>query len=252
MLRPPRNLNASGLACFWSIQHLIETWRHVYLWTFTLPTLKPDYYISACRRRFFITLNDSVRNGTIPKYGGVRVVEVHPGGHGLHDHMPLSFNRRLHGNHCSLERRIREAAHDAGYGVIHRHPKPATPYAAIYLAQYLNEEGGTLHKHAKRWANFGAYRGCKVKDIIYESESIDILRRGYEDARKSGLAPWPAIQAARRVQADWLSSHATNQLYVKNPKYISSGKSGNGVELGSPQAAAIIQAHFRAERAAVG
>jgi len=213
----------------------------VYLWTLTLPELAPDYYIGACRQRLLRTLSNEHRDGRFPKWGGTRVVEVHPGGHGLHDHMPLSFCRGLVSNHCTVERKFRQMAHEAGYGRIHRHPEPATVWASIYLAGYLNsKEDGELDQGARRWANVGSYEGVKCKDIIYESETISVFRRAFQDGTKSGLDAWQAYNAGRRAVSDYRLSAAPGIRPSKNRvKCISMGDGSTFITKGDPRFAAI-------------
>jgi hypothetical protein len=100
--KPPRSLNRSGVACFDSIIKCIEEHPgECHLWTLTLKELRPDYYIAACRRRLFLAMQNDQRSScpVVPEFGGVRVVEIHPRGHGLHDHCAPSWSK-LSGQSC--------------------------------------------------------------------------------------------------------------------------------------------------------
>jgi len=169
-------LPRSALACWWSIMHLIRCNSPCYLWTFTLAgRTQPDEVMGTTHGRFVTLMavaakrqTEGPHGGTIPRnWGGVKVIEVHPGGHGLHAHwvargrMPWSYVQHL--------------AVRAGFGyIVHVDPKPATPATAFYLASYLTK--GDKLRGLRQWGNIGTYDGIGKRDIVQTSDRIERIK----------------------------------------------------------------------------
>jgi len=168
-------LPRSALACWWSLSHLIRTASPCYLWTFTTAEVVPDNFFGNMHRRLTCKIKDmanrktkSSDGGTIPKnWGGVRVFELHPGGHGIHAHwvvrgyMPWELMQR--------------AAIQAGLGrIVHVDPDPVSPRAAYYLAKYLTKQ--TKLSGVRQWANIGTWEGIGKRDVTIESPRIEKIK----------------------------------------------------------------------------
>jgi hypothetical protein len=139
--------------------------RRVYFWTFTFREVVSDEiaFKSWNHLRTLMQRKWSDQMG-VP---GVRVVEVHPGGHGLHFHLLIA--RRVDVNE------VRRLAIRAGFGRIH--VRKAKQGDAEYMAKYLAKGDDGLKRGTRRWGNFGTFKGTRVKDIVIESELCDNIRQ---------------------------------------------------------------------------
>src|SRR5439155_27132486 len=99
--------------------------QRLYLWTFTFRELLA---VKKTRKLWNHLLTLLLREW--PNLQGLRVFELHPGGHGLHVH--LITNQFIDVN------RARELATQAGWGRIHVRPMPSEHSG--YLAKYLSKE----------------------------------------------------------------------------------------------------------------
>ena len=79
----------------------------MYLWTLTVADLRADSYIAHCRQRLLLAMRGEERAGRMVPFAGVRVTEVHPSGHGLHDHWVMSFGCALEQN-TGMDKRFRK------------------------------------------------------------------------------------------------------------------------------------------------
>jgi len=161
----PYWLSRSGLACWWSCRKLFSQ-GPVYFWTFTTQECMPDFYYGNLRQKLLRCLFHSEREGRIPKnWGGVRCIEPHPNGHGLHDHWLLN---------CRLwVGEVRHLAKQAGWGRIH--VRRAFGWEANYLSKYVTKKA--CLSGLKRWSCIGHFDGLKVNDL--EIETGEIIRTKY-------------------------------------------------------------------------
>jgi len=185
----------SQVACWMSALKLIrEHSGDAWLWTFTFAEVLPNHYASNIHRRFTQRIADAQREGRWPNgWGALKVVEVHPGGHGLHFHW-LSYPRLDVNN-------VRPIARDAGFGRIHVHPDTATERAATYLAKYLTKGNGVTG--CKVWACLGTFEGVRVQDVEIQSHSVDVFRAAYREAIASGKSKAVAYNYARLQQREY-------------------------------------------------
>jgi len=141
----------SAAACWWSVVDLLKGKPFSYLWTFTVAEeVEPREFAKRHRRLLWLIARE-IRKGRFPSgWGGVRVFEYHPDGHGLHAHWVVDqrFDVNL----------LRPLAEAAGLGRVNVVRREASERAAGYLAKYVGKQNrslGGLH----RWACIGPSRG---------------------------------------------------------------------------------------------
>lgn len=183
-----RSCVALWMSCLQLIrQHPGDVW----LWTFTFAEVLPSHYAANVHRNFMTAIANAKRGSSWPKaWGGVKVPEFHPSGHGIHFHW-LAYPRMNVSN-------VRAIAESVGFGRIHVHPEPATERAANYISKYLIK-GGTL-SGLKSWGTLGDYEGVRVKDVLMESASINVYRTAYREAIAAGKPKGAAFLHAKKIQ----------------------------------------------------
>jgi len=156
-------LPRSALACYWSISHLVRSSSFCSFWTITAVEVMPDSWFGQAHINLIRAMSNAARSGRIPRnWGGVRVFEPHPGGHGLHAHwvmrgrMPWDV--------------VQDLAKSVGLGRVHVSPKKVTVKSAGYLALYLSKSDKL--RGVRQWANIGTYDGIGKRDIVQDSERI--------------------------------------------------------------------------------
>jgi len=147
-------MTKSKAAFLLSCEKLFDTYGQCYFWTFTFKECMPDWWYPRHWDIFIKTLTN-LYGGWIQ---GVRVIEVHPGGHGLHYHCIIATRVSVH-----LVRRVGRRV-----GIGHVHVQKCDRKTAHYLAKYL-DKGEKIHKRMKKWACMGGFCGVKWKDIEIES-----------------------------------------------------------------------------------
>lgn len=148
-------MKATKEAFLFSAEKLAEGKAELYLWTFTF---KEVLDLTDTRRRWnhFLTLIKR----RWPDVCGLRVFELHSGGHGLHVH--LVTNLFIDVNACRL------LALKAGWGRIHVLSVPSEQ--ATYLAKYLDKPRPPCFRRWRLWASFGkTWTPTKTKDVRMES-----------------------------------------------------------------------------------
>lgn len=146
-------MNKTAQSCIWSIRALLADKKVAYLWTFTF---RNRLEVSDACGRWQDLQRDLVRS---VGFQGVRVYELHPGGHGLHIHVITSGRHDV--------RAVRHYAESAGFGRIHVKPLPAT--GADYVAKYLTKARRSPELKGRRlWACLG-FKGAKVRDCVLDS-----------------------------------------------------------------------------------
>lgn len=146
------------MACQASIKRLVSGGSSCYLWTLTVP--EDGLPVREVSRRWHSFSVELVREFHV---SGVRVFELHPGGHGWHIHFVVPSGNRL------PVRRVREISTRLGFGRIHVKRIPAE--AAVYIAKYLGKgfNRGELGKGVRLWSPFGsrfsAVKFTRVRDV---------------------------------------------------------------------------------------
>jgi len=170
-------MTKSQAAFILSCYRLFDISKRVYFWTFTFKHVWPDWWYPPAWNGFA----KEVRN----LYGqfccGMRVIEIHPGGHGLHYHLLVNKRMSIHF--------IKRIGAKWGMGRISVNRIPADRGCVIYLSKYLGKDfAGKLHG-VKRWGTFGGFHHVKYKNIIIESDYMTCRRKhlpnkiliGYEE-----------------------------------------------------------------------
>ena len=146
-------MNKSAQSCIWSIRSLLADCTVAYLWTFTFRECLP---IPEACARWMVLQHELVR---IVGFIGVRVYELHPGGHGLHIHVVTSGRHNV--------KAVRHFSDASGFGRIHVKPIPAA--SADYIAKYLTKARRAPELKGRRlWACLG-FKGSKVADCELDS-----------------------------------------------------------------------------------
>jgi hypothetical protein len=172
----------SKAACISSCESLWQPGGRVYFWTVTFKRCRDDWVQSAAFSAFLDALrHDDVRHCAVP-LGGVKVGELHPGGHGLHFHFLCNKRVSVH--------TVRRLGGPHGIGRVF--VEVADNNAAAYMAKYLTKSRGKAvpRTHSGRrmrlWACFGAVpRRCRCKDLVFHSPMWDFRR-----ARGFGFLGW--------------------------------------------------------------
>jgi len=128
--------------------------RTLYLWTFTFREVKA--MATACKLWGRAAKDLSRKLG----FSGVRVFELHPGGHGLHIHVVTPFYYPVV--------LVRVLTTRWGFGRIH--VKPIKYNKRHYVTKYLQKQQRAVCLKGRRlWATVGGFKGCLVKNIRVES-----------------------------------------------------------------------------------
>lgn len=126
----------------------------VYLWTFTFRE------VEALRdaRKFWSLAAKNLKRRL--GFRGLRVFELHPGGHGLHVHVVTDMRFDVN--------KVRRISQLYRFGRIHVKMIPKSK--AGYIAKYLSKQTRALAlKGARLWAAFGGQDAHKVSDIIVDT-----------------------------------------------------------------------------------
>jgi len=197
-------LPRSALACYWSMDRLIRTSDACYLWTVTCASVVPDTWFGNMHRSFVRNLGNASQKGLIPQsWGGVRVFEPHPLGHGLHSH--ILFRGRM------VWAQVQRCATQAGLGRVHiscdKHgrARKVTQRDAHYLCKYLTKEDVKL-VGVRRWACIGGFEGITKNSISYDSDRIRKIKFWQAYWRSQGKHRLVAYQLALHAVADEASS----------------------------------------------
>jgi len=188
------SLPRSALACFWSIDRLIRLHPPCYLWTATCAEAVPDTWFGNMHRLFIRNLSNASQKGLIPKdWGGVRVFEPHPQGHGLHSHMICRGRMEW--------KAVQACATRAGLGHVDiscdrfGRARKVTQRDAFYLCKYLTKDADALIG-CRRWACIGNYSGITKNSIEFDSDRIRKIKAWQWYFREKGMHRFLAYKAA--------------------------------------------------------
>jgi len=152
-------MTRSAQALIWSV----EGFKDPRLWTFTVAQEQDARITAAMWRRLAAELKRSLG------FCGIRVFEMHPGGHGLHVHVVAEkyFNVRD----------VRFIAKRMGWGRLHVERIKGVGNSrnvAYYVAKYLSKFRDMRKEHGLKgmrvWAAFGGWKNyCRVAQVEVES-----------------------------------------------------------------------------------
>lgn len=165
-------VNKSAYACA-SILGLMGVAGDLYMWTFTRPDYIADPRIAA---RAWSRLQRDLRRSL--GFRGVRVFELHPGGHGLHVHVVVEGRYDINEIErlCILHGWGRKGA---GLDVRAVDGPGAVYYVTKYLKPSRLQGGGLVMPRGVRlWASFGlpAERRVRVRDVSVEGPRADAYK----------------------------------------------------------------------------
>lgn len=147
-----------------------------------------------------------MRKAKIP-LRGVRVFELHPGGHGFHVHALTTeyVNVKL----------LRKAL-PRPWGRVQ--VEPISGNATAYLSKYLAKKDQGIGRGRRRWACFGGYAGTKVSDV--EAPSLNVSREYFPESLKT--------RAARELLGLYSclsnSSVSSRPSYKRGLRYLRDGR----------------------------
>lgn len=202
---PPNGLNRSGIACWWSILNLIQSSEQAgipcFMWTLTFKKTYPDSWCGNMHARLIRALGNDSRDGRFGTlgFGGVRVTEVHPEGHGIHFHWIVRGKLSLGV--------VRRRAREAGFGHVfiardkNNRFRRVDAGAAGYVCKYLTK--GDKLAGVRSWACIGNYDGTKTKDIEFDSASNRVFRDAYRASKLVGSPSAICFQAGRIAQRQY-------------------------------------------------
>ena len=157
-------MSLSSKSCTAFLKSAASLWQpglRVYFWTVTFREVRADWEQSAA----FTAFLEQLRRQVDPDMGGVKVGELHPGGHGVHYH--LLVNRRIS---VHLVRKLGRR-----YGIGRIFVEVADQNAGPeYLAKYLSKRGDhplcKSGRNQRRWSCFGKVpRRCRCSDLQFEN-----------------------------------------------------------------------------------
>jgi len=144
-----------------SCKRLAKSRATLFLWTLTFPD-SPEYGEAMHRLRILLQ-NLSRSCGMF----GLRVIELHPGGHGIHFHLlcrvfvPVQVVRRY--------------ALRAGFGRIHVCRIEAERVS--YVCKHFTKQRRLgIFKRKRLWAAFG-FDHCRIKDMTTNSRQLEVFRK---------------------------------------------------------------------------
>jgi hypothetical protein len=161
----------------------------VIMWTFTF---KDVIAVSEGRRRWSKFLKRLRNHKRYHAFNGLRVFELHPGGHGLHIHVLTS---------CSLwikdVLQLWQACGGGRVGVL-----PIAADRTGYLGKYLRKQGRSeCFKGVAMWRSFGGFPALKIKDTKVESNWTRIYAYLRATARSACGLTFDKLKWHERQQA---------------------------------------------------
>jgi hypothetical protein len=188
-----RKRSKSSFALRATIESLPCEGGYLKMWTFTYGALLDLDEAKARWKRFIILLRQHPR---AKQWSGVRVFEMHPGGHGLHIHM-------VTGEWWDVVT-VRHLWERAGGGRVNVKPIPKDK--AGYVAKYVAKAQEALDR-TRIWAYIGPCRDLvtRIKDVMIQSNWTRIYRalatmRDTEGRLWSTLPYYIRKQAVENVQ----------------------------------------------------
>lgn len=146
-----------------------ENNQDMYFWTFTFPYKMPDWRYSYLWEAFATWLRDRYRDELV--LYGIKVVERHPGGHGLHYHAVINHRICIH--------ELKRVARRFGMGeVMWVERVKSRPGVGMYLEKYLEKDfGHKFYPGIRRWSTFGGFPSVRVQDVVLDTPITRALKR---------------------------------------------------------------------------
>lgn len=164
-------INRTTAAFRASVRKFFVKFPKPFFWTFTFKQQLP---IPVARERWKKFCDALLHYGRLSDgtqtIVGIRVFELHPGGHGLHIH-------------CLINRRIpiltvRRLAETWGFWWIDVVPAHSGEGAAEYLGKYLSKSARPeALKGARLWASWGKWGHSRCKDMVLQSECCEAFKQ---------------------------------------------------------------------------
>jgi len=148
------SLTLSEAAFRLSLKELADGKESLYMWCVTF---KDVIDVGEASKRWNKFLERVSR--VLPDLKGLRVKELHPGGHGVHYHFVTDQYFRVE--------EMRACAEATGFGRIH--VKRVKAENAVYLAKYLSKARPKCFAGHRLWAGFGKWKWARVSDIVVDS-----------------------------------------------------------------------------------
>lgn len=197
------------------------------MWTLTFAKVYPDSWCGNMHAELVRLLGDACRERkgvrSRTPFGGVRVTEVHPNGHGIHFHWIIRGRLSL-----AL---VRKCAKKAGFGHVFIARDTSGRFRAVdggaagYVAKYLSK--GDKLTGTRAWACIGDYNGTKTRDIEFDSQSNRVFREAYREAKLAGAVAPLCFAAAKIAQRKF--DHFSD---VRDGAGVESGTNARGAEIG--------------------
>jgi len=170
-----------------NVDRLFESFPKVYFWTFTFRKCWPDWFYPNAWNVFSKRLQH-LHGGILC---GLRVVEVHEGGHGLHYHALLNLRVSVHV--------VRKLGKPLGIGRVHVQ-QCRTNKDGYYLAKYLSKRN-LLYPGMQRWGTVGGFSGVRKNNLEVDSPFHRNMRK-LTNGRQSSASFASAVYHRSRCYGD--------------------------------------------------
>lgn len=150
-------MNKSNVAYLFTARNMSKNLSNIYFWTFTLPYQLPVSEAIACWNYLLTDLRRSVAFRR-----GVRVFELHPGGHGLHVHVLMQ-------SYYDVDS-VRKCCRRCGWGRVNVKRVFNVSDSIDYVGKYLSKSRPESLKGVRLWAALGLPHGvaCRVVDLLFD------------------------------------------------------------------------------------
>jgi hypothetical protein len=156
-------MNKQQVAFMWSAERLRDTTGHLYFWTFTFKETYDLWQYGGMWKTFTKALEHLA---TEPGLYGMRVCQLHPGGHGLHYHCLI--------NQWIDARQVWQLCRRMGMGCNAVKVKQGSWRGAVkYLCKYLTRETEPFPINMRRVGSMWGFPMYAVNDIYQEHPARD-------------------------------------------------------------------------------
>lgn len=192
-------LNKSNVAYLFTCRSMAKGLSSLYFWTFTLPA---ELDISEAISLWNYLLTELRRSCDFRR--GVRVFELHPGGHGLHVHCLMTRYFDVH----DIRRRCRQC----GWGRVHVKRVLGIDSQIDYVGKYLSKMRPVELKGVRLWSTLGLPNELcsRVRDILFEGTTRSLAFRLVTDHHIRAVA---GSFAPRKVKLQIKLTLANKEYY---------------------------------------